>query len=233
MAEPMHRQLPLPLGHGTAFGAEDFLVAPSNRAAADLVGRWPDWPRPVLVLIGASGSGKTHLAEVWRVRANAMPILLEETSVENVLDIVQSAPNILIDDADRLAGISTAERNLFHLYNAVLTRGGSLLLTGCRPPSEWSITLPDLESRLRSAPVATLLPPDDELLAAVALKLFTDRQLQVDADVISVLINLGERSFAGIGWAVEALDRTAMAQKRPITATMARRLLTGVDSAAD
>ena len=35
-------QLILDLPHRPALGAEDFLISGSNRAAADIVDRWPD-----------------------------------------------------------------------------------------------------------------------------------------------------------------------------------------------
>ena len=45
------------------------LVAPSNEAAVAWIDRWPDWPGSALVVHGPPGSGKTHLAEVWRARS--------------------------------------------------------------------------------------------------------------------------------------------------------------------
>ncbi|HCX66789.1 MAG TPA: chromosomal replication initiator DnaA, partial [Rhodobiaceae bacterium] len=62
----MIRQLVLELGHRPASGREDFLVAPSNEAAVALIDSWPDWPDRIVALAGPEGSGKTHLAEVWR-----------------------------------------------------------------------------------------------------------------------------------------------------------------------
>ena len=50
--------------------------------------------------------------------------------------------------------------------------------------------LPTGASRLRGLPVVMLDPPDDALLAAVLVKLFTDRQLGVDARRVAVEHNL-------------------------------------------
>ena len=49
----------------------DFLIAPCNRDAVAWVDRWPEWSAPALILYGSSGSGKSHLAHVWRARSNA------------------------------------------------------------------------------------------------------------------------------------------------------------------
>ena len=65
------RQLALDLAAEPRFGAEDFLVSPSNEAAYALIERWPDWPSPSLILIGPPGAGKSHLAAIWAERARA------------------------------------------------------------------------------------------------------------------------------------------------------------------
>ena len=68
-------------------------------------------------------------------------------------------------------------------------------------------------------------PPDDALLAAVMVKHFADRQLDVGADVIGFLAARLERSFEACRRAVEALDAEAMAQGRAITVPLARQVL--------
>ena len=65
------RQLVLDLAHRQALGEEDFLVSSSNAAAVELIDRWPAWPHPVCVVLGPQGSGKSHLANVWRLRSSA------------------------------------------------------------------------------------------------------------------------------------------------------------------
>ena len=64
-------QLTLDLPHRPALGAEDFLISGSNRAAADIVDRWPDWPHRSVVVVAPPGAGKTHLANVWRLKSGA------------------------------------------------------------------------------------------------------------------------------------------------------------------
>ena len=218
-------QLPLDLGHLPALGREDFLVAPSNEAAVQWLERWPDWPQPALALYGPPGAGKTHLAQVFaaRVRATgAATIFVDPASleVEAVPKLVGAARAVVVDGADR-----AAEQALLQLYNFVAERRGHRLIVAQEPPSRWPIALPDLRSRLLAAPAVALNLPDDALLGAVLVKLFADRQVAVTADVIAYLVPRIERSFAAARTAAAALDAAALAEKRPITVPLARRVL--------
>lgn len=218
-------QLPLDLGHLPALGREDFLVAPSNEAAVKWLERWPDWPRPALVLHGPPGSGKTHLAHVFTTRARAAgavtaiiePATLDIATVPNRMG---DARAVVVDDAKQ-----APEQALLHLHNLVVERHGHLLIVAVEPPSRWPIALPDLRSRLLAAPAVAVNVPDDPLLSAVLVKLFADRQVTVAADVIGYLVARIERSFAAARAAVKALDAAALAEKHAITAPFARRVL--------
>src|SRR5690606_35952911 len=66
------RQLPLGLPHRPAMTRADFLVGDANRAAIDLIDRWPSWPAPVVALVGPKGSGKSHLVEIWAAASGAL-----------------------------------------------------------------------------------------------------------------------------------------------------------------
>jgi len=67
-------QLAIDLPHRPALGRADFLVSDCNAAALGWIERWPDWPAPALVLHGPAGSGKSHLAELWRERSGGVLI---------------------------------------------------------------------------------------------------------------------------------------------------------------
>jgi chromosomal replication initiation ATPase DnaA len=218
-------QLPLDLGHRQALGRDDFLVAPCNADATAWIDRWPEWK--TLVVHGGAGCGKSHLGAVWQAQADANILLPEHLAANRPEDLAGSG-GLILDDADW--GFSAAppafdQAALLHLYNVHLGLGGSVLITASTPPARWSLSLADLGSRLRAIPAVEIGPPDDALLAAVMVKNFADRQLDVGADVIGFLAARLERSFDAQGRAVNALDAEAMAQGRAITVPLARQVL--------
>jgi chromosomal replication initiation ATPase DnaA len=219
------QQLVLDLGHRPALGAEDLIVGNSNAAAVAMVDRWPEWPNPVVICCGPAGAGKSHLVNVWRLRSQAVVASAAAAHEPDVLAIAAAKAGA-IEDIDR--GIAD-EKALFHLLNLVREQGGHLLMTARTPPGEWNITLPDLRSRLRACPVVAIAPPDDGLIAAVLVKLLTDRQLPATPAGVTYLARHMERSMAAALRLVEEIDQALWRQpKRELTRDFARAVLARV-----
>ncbi|MCB9988499.1 MAG: DNA replication protein [Rhodospirillales bacterium] len=218
-------QIPLDLSHRPAQGREDFLVAPSNREAVAWIDRWPEWPAPALVLYGPAASGKSHLAAVWGEKTGAAFADTNDLAGQAADQIAAQAPHLVLKNIDLWFGDRDAETTLFHLYNLMKEEGRSLLLTMRMAPTHAAFVLPDLASRLRAAPAAAIAPPDDVLLSAVLVKLFADRQLQIGDEVLNYILPRMERSFAAARDLVAAADKLALAEKRPISVPLIRRVL--------
>jgi len=215
------RQLTLDLPRRTALGRSDFFVSDSNATAVGWIDRWPAWPCPAVVLYGAAGCGKTHLAHLWCERASAVLVDGATLGEEEVARLVsKQAPRIAIDDADR-----ACELVLLHLYNACIENNGSLLMAARRAPASWGMALDDLRSRLRAALAIEIGPPDDGLLGAVLVKYFADRQLRVGPELVLFLARHIERSFAVAAEIADRLDAVSLREGRAITVPLARELL--------
>ncbi|HUG60454.1 MAG TPA: AAA family ATPase [Methylomirabilota bacterium] len=215
------KQLALSMPHEPALGRADFLVGEANADATSFIDAWPDWPASVVLLIGPPGSGKSHLARAFAERSGAPIIQAADLAGRDPTRLVGRGA-VAVEDAD---DPTLDEVALFHLLNAARGRGASVLVTARVIPADWGLTLPDLESRLRAAQPACLGPPDDELLRRVLVKLFADRQIEVDAGVLDVLLTRMERSFAAAGRIVDALDRESLARGRKVTRAMASEIV--------
>ena len=100
-----------------------------------------------------------------------------------------------------------------------------MLLTSRAAPGEIAITLPDLRSRLRALPLAHIEPPDEGLLKAVLVKLFSDRQLAVEPHIVSYLALHMDRSMETANHVVAAVDRLSLAKQRKVTRAIAAEAL--------
>ncbi|HKA75014.1 MAG TPA: chromosomal replication initiator DnaA [Xanthobacteraceae bacterium] len=215
------RQLALALPHAENFAREDFLSGPSNAAALKLVEQWPDWPARTAALVGPHGSGKSHLAAIWAGHAGARFLSGRALKAAEIPAALATGALVLED----LVPGDLDERALFHLINLAREEGAFVLLTARTAPAGWSVGIADLASRLRAIPAVTLSPPDDALWRAVLVKLFADRQLMIDASVVSYLATRLERSFAAARAAVDLLDREALRRQRPVTRALAAEVL--------
>lgn len=214
------RQLTLGLPHRPAMGREDFLVGAANAAAFSAVEAWPDWPYGMLLLVGPEGSGKTHLSEVWRRVADAGRTDAAGLRATDVPALAESAALVVED-----CGPGIDERALFHLVNETERRDHSLLLTARREPATWGLALKDLASRLSRVPVVAMDLPDDALIEALLVKLFSDRQVAVEPGLLRYLVPRVERSFAFVNRLVSRLDEAAIEEQRPVTRALAARIL--------
>lgn len=224
MGEPA-RQIPFDLGHRAALGRSDFLIAPSNQDAVAWIDLWPEWPAPMLVLYGPAASGKSHLAAVWRERNQAAFVETDALSDTTARDIAKQAEHLILEDADGVIGNLGREKGLFHLYNMFKEEKRTLLVTLEKPPIRRRFALPDLASRMRAAPNVAIREPDDQMICAILVKLFSDRQLRVGEDVIAYILPRIERSFEAVRTLVEEADKKALEQKRPVSIPLVRDIL--------
>lgn len=218
-------QLTLDLGHRPAQGRDDFFVTPCNANAVGWIDRWPDWPSPGLVLWGPAASGKTHLAAVWRVQSDASLANIEALTEREPPEVLGTTNCLIVDFGNNARVPSKLEEPLLHLYNLTVERGGKLLITSRTPPARWDIGLADLSSRLRAMVAVAIDPPDDELLSAVLLKQFDDRQLAVGTDIVAYAVTRMERSFDAAHRLVDMIDREALTQRKRVTLPLAREVI--------
>ncbi|MGL5448073.1 MAG: HdaA/DnaA family protein [Rhabdaerophilum sp.] len=214
-------QLLLPFDLVPAYGREDFLVGRPNETAFDYIARYPRWLAPAALIIGPEGSGKSHLAAIFAAESGAQTIRADHLAFEEVPLYAKSGA-LVMEDADRFP---PNERALFHLINLARETGLFLAITARTPPEEWGLLTPDLLSRLRAQPRLALGEPDETMLGALLIKLFSDRQITVETYVVTYTLARIGRSYRSVLALVAALDQLSLARKRPITRALVAEVL--------
>ena len=215
------RQLALDWPHTPSYAREDFLLAPENQDALNRLEAWPDWPSPMLLLLGPKGSGKSHLVAIWARLAAAERLNGRDLAAAPIAEIGAGAA-LAIDDADQ---VGAGETSFFHLLNLARENGASLLMSAARPPDLWGLTTPDLLSRLRLAPSVSLGEPNLDLIRSVLFKLFSDRQIVVDAATVNFIALRLERSLDAARAFVAALDHAALERGAKVSRHLAADLI--------
>lgn len=218
----MAEQLVFDLPAQVSLAPGDFFVSDANREAAAMVAAPEGWPQGKLALIGPRRSGKTHLARVAATNIAAQSYD-GATLNSGLVGHLPDAALVVVENVETLQPAS--EEALFHLHNHIVGRGGYLLLTATTPPTQWPVRLPDLASRLQATAIARLGEPDDQLLFALLLKHFSDRQLRPAPAVLPYLVDRIERSYAAAYDVVSRLDAAALVKGREITLPLARAVL--------
>jgi chromosomal replication initiation ATPase DnaA len=208
-------QLPLPLGFARGI-SRAFLVAPCNQVAADTVGAWPRWPGPIVYLAGPPASGKTHLAALWAVEAGAELVVADRLG-----EAPPTAKYLAVDGLDAL----TNGEALFHTVNAVMERGGALLVTARAAPHDLRLHLPDLKTRLLGATHLSIGPPDQAFLEKLLVHLAEQAQIAMDPAVAAYCVSRMERTQEAAVNLISALDRRSLSLKGPLSQRLAGEVL--------
>ncbi len=218
-------QLTLAFDRSVSFAPSDYVVTDANQAARQTVDARAVWPHFAQALVGPVGAGKTHLAHIWLGDGGGTHLPAARLGEVDIAAVLADVPRVALDMGELAAPPPALEEPLLHLYNAVGEADGRLLLVARELPARWPVSLPDLRSRLAVIPVVELPPPDDDLLVAVIAKQATDRQIHIDADVITMIVKRIDRTYVEAQRVVAALDAKAMATRRSINRGLAGDVL--------
>ncbi len=223
------KQLPFDFSRRTYMGREDFMVAPCNREAFYAVDMWPEWLTHGLIIYGAKGCGKSHLANLFveKVRIFAdKPIKVSvldaaRITLHSVKRIAEENQSIVIENLTPKVN----EEALFHLFNIYNTEGRYMLWTAETPPSRMHFMLKDLQSRLNMLPSVEIKEPDDLMMNSLTVKLFNDRQIMISPEILDYIVSNARRSFAYIQKLVAEIDDISLAYQSAVNYAVVKKAL--------
>jgi chromosomal replication initiation ATPase DnaA len=188
-------QIALPLTLRTAADPASIVIGNANQAVLDAISDAKNWPFGTAVLTGPARSGKSLLGK-W-------------ASTQGV-ETIDSANTV-------------DETELFHRWNSAQAKKQALLLISDAQP--WTISLPDLQSRLGAALQLEIGVPNDEMVGHLIESLAAQRGLALADGAADYLSPRAERSFAGIENLVGTIDKLSLERKAPATMSVWRAAL--------
>ena len=213
-------QLLLELDYKCNFNEHDFFLSKSNSKAFNLINRWPDWNKKILNISGEKFSGKSHLANIFKIKSNAF--LVKGRDIDNsIFKNFKLFESIIIDDFEECK----EEQILYSIFNLIDQDSKYMLINSLIPISEIKYNLPDLASRSKNCLYAEIENPDDELLFAIILKNFSDRQIKIEKKIIDFIISRIDRSYRKIDEFIYKVDELSLKKKKPINLKTIKEIL--------
>ena len=213
-------QLLLNFEHKQNFKDEDFYVSDSNFYAYKIINSWPKWEKNFLNICGEKYSGKTHLANIFL--KNFKGIKINSTSFKNEdFKNLKIYENIVLEDFDK----NINENLIYSFFNFIDQDNKYLIINSSIPISEIDFKLKDLRSRAKNCLVAKINKPDDELIFALILKNFSDRQILIDKKLIDYITKRINRSYGKIYEFIYKINEVSLIKKKSIDFKIIKEVL--------
>ncbi len=213
-------QLLLDFDYKTNFNEHDFYLSKSNSDAFNFINKWPDWNKKILNISGEKFSGKSHLANIFKLKSKAF--FIKGNEIDNsIFKSIKLHESIIIDDFEDCK----KEEILYSIFNLIDQDSKYLLINSLKPINEIKYRLPDLISRSKNCLYAVIENPDDELLFAIILKNFSDRQIKIEKKIINFIISRIDRSYRKIDEFIYKIDELSLKKKKPINLKTIKEIL--------
>ena len=201
----------------------DFFVTKSNQHIFKLINDWPKWEKKFINIYGEKFSGKTHLINIFLKKNNGIKIEAQSFD-ENYLRKVKINENIVLENLE--VGIN--EKLFFTLLNIIEQDNKYLIITSLDPVTKINFKLKDLNSRMKNFILQNIEKPDDELIFAILLKNFSDRQISIEKKLIEFTIKRIDRSYGKIFDFIYKIDEMSLKKKKSIDMKIIREVLGGM-----
>ena len=213
-------QLLLNLNHKQNFNEHDFYISKSNFHAYQLIQNWPKWEKNILNIYGEKSSGKTHLSDIFLNKNKGIKIKSEELNDETFKKL-KLHENIILDNFNN----NVEERLVYTLINFVDHDNKFLIINSIKPINEMIFKLNDIKSRSKNCIFAKIDSPDDDLIFALILKKFSDRQIKIDKKLIDFITKRIDRSYSKISEFIYKVDELSLKIKKPINIKTIKEIL--------
>ena len=222
MGYPMNEQNQLLINFNLKkdYDEQDFYVSSSNKYAFNIINEWPKWLKRTVNLYGEQYSGKSHLSKIFETKTTCLNI--ESINFTNeILLKFKTKQALIIENFN----FNIPEKLLYSLINIVEQENKYLLITSLKPINKFDFKLKDLNSRINNCLFVEIGAPDDELIYALIVKNFSDRQINIDKKIIEYIIKRINRSYKDIFLFIYKVDQLSLQKGKPINLSIIKKIL--------
>ena len=198
----------------------DFFVSSSNYYAYQLINSWPKWEKKIINISGEKYSGKSHLSNIFIEKFKGK-IIYANTINNETLNSLKAYENIVLENFNK----NINENLIYSLFNLMDQDNKYLVINSQTPINEIDFSLNDLKSRLRNCLIAKIQNPDDEMIYALIVKNFADRQISLDKKLIDFIIKRIDRSYGKIFEFIYKIDEISLKKKKSINLNIIKETL--------
>ncbi len=202
------------------FKNDDFYISKSNKHIFDLLNSWPKWEKNFLNINGENFSGKSHLINIFLEKFKGISFNARNFD-DNDLKGLKIHQNIILEDLSK----NVNEKLIFTLINIIEQDNKYLIITSIEPIVNIKFDLIDLRSRAKNFLLQNIEKPDDDLMYALLLKNFSDRQILIDKKLINYTIKRIDRSYGKIFEFIYKIDEMSLKKKKPIDFKIIKEVL--------
>lgn len=181
---------------------------------------------------GTQTTGRTHLLQACcqalseqGKSAFYLPLKQHEGFDPDMLSNADHLDLVALDDVDVLAGLSDWEEALFHLYNACLSSGTYLIMTGHHSPDQVAWRLKDWGSRFRSVLAFEPIPLSDVEKIRVLQQNAREKGLVLKDSVATYLLSHYPRDLGKLMALLDQLDQASLSEQRKLTIPFVQQVL--------
>ena len=216
------KQQIIKFNHDTNLSKENFFISKSNKHIFDFLNKWPKWEKNFINIVGERFSGKTHLTSIFLKKYNGLKIDSKSLNEYHIKEI-KLYENIILEDMDK----KVDEKLFYTLFNTIEQDNKFLIITSNIPLTKIDFELPDLKSRSKTFILQNINKPDDELIFALLLKNFSDRQIYIEKKFIDFVVKRIDRSYGKIFDFIYKIDEMSLKKKKSINFKIIQEVLGG------
>tara|TARA_B100001057_G_scaffold44231_1_gene39514 strand:+ start:2945 stop:3619 length:675 start_codon:yes stop_codon:yes gene_type:complete len=213
-------QLIIKFDYDQNFKDDDFYVSDSNKHIFKLLNQWPKWEKNFLNINGEKFSGKTHLVNMFIRKFKGIKLDANFLSDKDLIKI-KINQNIIIENLNK----EINEKLFYSLLNIVDLDNKYIIVTSEIPIVEIKFLLNDLKSRTKNFLIQKIEKPDDNLIFALILKNFSDRQISINKKLIDFVVKRIDRSYSKIYDFIYKVDELSLKKKKPIDFKIIKEIL--------